>query len=147
MSTRSTPWPAGTPCWADLAVTDRDASCAFYSAVLGWDFTEPRDEFGGYVNATVQGDLVAGLAPKYSPDQAAAWTLYFATGDPASAATAIVDHGGSLIMGPDAVRDLGTIVLAVDVTGAAAGPQCTATRCGLSSASSASEVSGTSPAM
>jgi predicted enzyme related to lactoylglutathione lyase len=35
MSTRNEPWPAGTPCWVDLSVRDREAAQQFYSALLG----------------------------------------------------------------------------------------------------------------
>jgi len=38
MSTRTSRWPAGVPCWVDLATTDVAAARDFYGAVLGWSF-------------------------------------------------------------------------------------------------------------
>lgn len=35
MPTRTSPWPAGVPCWVDLTVSDVPAAQAFYGAVLG----------------------------------------------------------------------------------------------------------------
>ena len=39
MPTRDTPWPNGTPCWVDLGAADLDAAKAFYSSILGWEYT------------------------------------------------------------------------------------------------------------
>ena len=36
MTTRDTPWPDGTPCWADLGAQDIAKARAFYSDVLSW---------------------------------------------------------------------------------------------------------------
>ena len=36
MSTRTDPWPAGTPCWVDLSVPDVEGAVAFYADVLGF---------------------------------------------------------------------------------------------------------------
>jgi predicted enzyme related to lactoylglutathione lyase len=51
MSIRTSPWPNGVPCWADVMATDVRASGAFYSAVLGWTVPEPEEQWGGYVTA------------------------------------------------------------------------------------------------
>ena len=36
MSTRDTPWPDGTPCWADLGAPDIAKAREFYSDVFSW---------------------------------------------------------------------------------------------------------------
>ena len=50
MSTRTSPWPAGMPCWVDLTVPDLDAARRFYEGgprlVLRRTASE---EYGGYV--------------------------------------------------------------------------------------------------
>jgi len=51
MSTRTSRWPAGTPCWTDLATTDVAAAQDFYGPVLGWSFQATDDNYGGYVIA------------------------------------------------------------------------------------------------
>jgi predicted enzyme related to lactoylglutathione lyase len=43
MVTRDTPWPAGTPAWADVTVDDVPTAIAFYRALFGWDI-EPAAE-------------------------------------------------------------------------------------------------------
>jgi predicted enzyme related to lactoylglutathione lyase len=43
MSIRTSPWPNGVPCWADVMATDVRASGAFYTAVLGWKVPEPEE--------------------------------------------------------------------------------------------------------
>jgi hypothetical protein len=36
MTTRDTPWPDGTPCWADLGAPDIAKAREFYSDVFSW---------------------------------------------------------------------------------------------------------------
>ena len=36
MVIRDTAWPAGTPCWIDLAVDDIGRASAFYTGMFGW---------------------------------------------------------------------------------------------------------------
>ncbi len=43
--------------------TDVRASGAFYTAVLGWTVPEPDEQWGGYVVAEVDGQMVAGIGP------------------------------------------------------------------------------------
>ncbi|MGH3670407.1 MAG: hypothetical protein ACRDSH_07200, partial [Pseudonocardiaceae bacterium] len=45
MSTRTEPWPSGTPCWVDLAVPDVEAATKFYGAILGWTYSDTGEEF------------------------------------------------------------------------------------------------------
>ena len=35
MATRDTAWPAGTPCWIDLAVDDIMRASNFYTSLFG----------------------------------------------------------------------------------------------------------------
>ena len=81
MSRRSTPWPAGVPCWPDLNVPDVPAAAAFYATVLGWTCPEPDPDYGGYVIASVDGAAAAGIGPQTMPEIRPAWTLYIATDD------------------------------------------------------------------
>lgn len=121
MTRRSTPWPAGTPCWADLAVPDVAAAGSFYSAVLGWTLEEAGPEFGGYVMATVDGAAAAGIGPVQAEGQPAAWTLYFASADADATATAVAAAGGAVVMPPMDVGPLGRMFVAADPGGAVFG--------------------------
>jgi len=121
MTLRTTPWPAGTPCWVDLAVGDVRASSAFYSAVLGWEVATPDEEHGGYVIATADGAAAAGIGPRPRPDQPSAWTTYLATDDADATAAAVPEHGGAVLLPPGDVGPLGRIAVAADPTGAVFG--------------------------
>jgi predicted enzyme related to lactoylglutathione lyase len=121
MSLRTSPWPAGIPCWADLSTPDVPAAAAFYSAVLGWSFTEPDEEFGGYVIGSVKGAAAAGVGPQQQPGAPAAWTLYLAADDADASARAVKDAGGQVLLDPGDVGPLGRMLIAADPSGAVFG--------------------------
>ena len=119
MATRDTPWPAGTPCWIDLTVTDFDEAAEFYSTLFGWSVTPGGSEMGRYAIATMDDRPVAGLAPQMDPNQALpGWITYLATDDVDATARKIHDAGGSVLMDPMDVLDEGRIALALDPGGA-----------------------------
>ena len=122
MATRDTPFPPGTPCWVDLMSSDTARSRTFYSALLGWEFTEPNIEFGGYANASLEGHVVAGLMAKEAgvpfPD---CWSTYVSTADAAATIAKVADAGGTVRFGPDDVADLGRLGMLLDPAGAAIG--------------------------
>ena len=120
MSLRTSRWPAGVPCWADLMVPDMPAAAAFYSAVLGWTVPEPDEEYGGYVVAHVGGAAVAGIAPE-RPGARTGWTLYVATDDADATVRAAIEHGGTGLLPPGDVGPLGRIGVVADPTGAVFG--------------------------
>ena len=116
MSIRTSPWPAGVPCWADLMVPDVQAAGAFYAAVLGWEVPAPDEEHGGYVVAHRGGHAVAGIGPD-QPGARTAWTLYLATDD-ADATTATAEqYGATVLSAPDDVGPLGRMALLTDPAG------------------------------
>jgi predicted enzyme related to lactoylglutathione lyase len=121
MPVRHEPWPAGTPCWIDLAAADVTAARAFYSAVLGWEFTESGPEFGGYLMAAMEGEWVGGIGATMSPEQPTAWTVYLATSDVDTTAKAVTAAGGQVVAGPFDVGPPGRMAVALDPTGAAFG--------------------------
>ena len=120
MSIRSTPWPAGVPCWTDLMAPDVPAACAFYGAVLGWTFAEPEEQYGGYVVASCDGSVAAGIGP-VMPGARADWTLYLASDDADATAQAVRDNGGTVLRDPADVGPLGRMVVAQDPAGATFG--------------------------
>lgn len=118
MPVRTDPWPAGTPCWIDLAVPDMEAAKRFYAAVLGWEFTDSGEQYGNYAMCTRDGADTAGLSPMYTPGMPVAWTMYFASDDAAATVEAVRSAGGTVVFEPLQVMDLGTMALAIDPTGA-----------------------------
>ena len=117
MPTRDTPWPDGTPCWVDYGAADLDAAKAFYSGLFGWEYTGGEPEFGGYLNATLEGRQAAGLGPQQDPDDPPRWTTYFAASDAAATVARIRDAGGTVLVEPMEVGPMGTMVIALDPGG------------------------------
>ena len=117
MTTRTSPWPAGVPCWTDLMTPDVGDARMFYEAVLGWTFADTGDEYGGYVIGQVGGAAAAGIGPMQEGTRTA-WTLYFATGDADASAGQVEARGGTVIVPPGDVGPLGRMAVAADPTGA-----------------------------
>lgn len=99
---------------------DPEVAKGFYTGVLGWQFTEPDEQFGGYVMALVDGAPVAGLGP-VMPGARLGWTMYFAGDDADATAAAVREAGGTVFADPVAVGDLGRMFVAADPTGAVFG--------------------------
>ena len=120
MTIRTTRWPAGVPCWADLTAPDTAAAKAFYSDVIGWDFQDTEADYGGYAIATVGEAAAAGVgpaqagAPRPGPCTSPATT-------PTRRPRPVTGNGGTVIVAPGDVGPLGRMFIAADPTGAAFG--------------------------
>jgi uncharacterized protein len=117
MVTRATPWPAGTPCWIDLGVTDIPKALDFYRALFGWDIQEGPPEAGGYSMCMIGGKPVAGIGQSQG-DMPIFWTTYLATENADETAAKIKAAGGQVMMDPFDVMDVGRMFIAVDPGGA-----------------------------
>lgn len=120
MPTRTTPWPAGTPCWVDLSTPDLEAATAFYGPVLGWSFFDSGEEFGHYHICQTNGKAAAAIGP-CQEGQPAAWTMYLASDDVDATAKLITDNGGTVLVPPMDVAENGRMCVALDAAGAAFG--------------------------
>lgn len=121
MTTRDTPWPAGTPCWVDLGADDPAKARAFYSALFGWDIEVTGPETGEYGLASVGGKQVAGVGGKQSPDQPTVWTTYIASTDADATVDKAKSAGGQVFMEPMDVMDVGRMAIVADPGGAVFG--------------------------
>lgn len=121
MPTRTDPWPAGTPCWVDLAVPDVAAATEFYGAVVGWSFMDTGEEYGHYNIAQTDGHAAAAIGPLMQEGQPSVWTVYLASDDADATAKLIADNGGTVIAEPFDIPDTGRMCVALDPTGAAFG--------------------------
>ena len=106
MTIRTSPWPAGMPCWTDLSTPDVAAAKSFYTEVLGWGWQDTEDTYGGYAIAEVDGSAVAGVGPRHG-DAPVAWTLYLASDDVETLAQKAAEEGGQVLLAPDDVGALG----------------------------------------
>ncbi|MCK9898623.1 glyoxalase [Parafrankia colletiae] len=111
----------GAPCWVDLMTADVDGARRFYSELFGWTAQESDSEFGGYFNFTRNGRPVAGGMPKQQPELPDVWSVYLLTQDAEKTVAAVPEHGGSVMIPPMAVADLGTMAVVTDPAGAVIG--------------------------
>jgi predicted enzyme related to lactoylglutathione lyase len=110
----------GGPCWTELGTSDLEAAKRFYSDVFGWrPETDPRQEAGGYTVAHIGDAAVAALTPLFQESQPVAWNVSFAVTDADATAARIRAAGGTLLMEPIDVFDIGRFTVALDPGGAA----------------------------
>ena len=122
MVTRDSPWPTGTPCWVDLGVDDVSRANAFYSRLFGWDTQPGPPEAGGYTMCMLSGRPVAGIGPKMGPPEAPPfWTVYLASDDADETAGKVTAAGGTMLVAPMDVMDVGRMAVAADPAGAVFG--------------------------
>jgi predicted enzyme related to lactoylglutathione lyase len=112
----------GTPSWVELSSPDTDASAAFYRDVIGWSTTEPGPaETGGY-RMFQQGDQnVGGLMGHMQDGQPTAWSTYVSVADADEAAEKVKAAGGSVMLEPMDVMDIGRMAFFADPSGAVFG--------------------------
>jgi len=112
----------GTPSWVELSTPDTDASADFYAAVMGWQATEPGPpETGGYRMFQQQGKSVGGLMGQMQEGQPTAWSTYVSVADADETTSKVKAAGGSVIVEPMDVTDLGRMAVFADPTGAVFG--------------------------
>lgn len=107
----------GVPSWVDLGTADLAAAVAFYGALFGWEVAAAPPEESGYRWALLKGRKVAGFGPQVNPGTPY-WATYLSVEDAAGVAAAVVDHGGSTIVAPTDVLDLGHVAVLADPQGA-----------------------------
>jgi uncharacterized protein len=113
----------GTPSWVELSSSDTDAAASFYGEIFGWQATEPgpAEETGGYRMFTQDGKNVAGLMGHMQEGQPTAWSTYISVADADETAQKVKDAGGSVIVEPMDVMDIGRMAVFADPTGAVFG--------------------------
>ncbi|WP_394939768.1 VOC family protein [Psychromicrobium sp. YIM B11713] len=115
--------PVGAPCWIDLMTSDLEKSKAFYTALFGWSYeTGDQEKYGGYVTASKDGKMVAGLMHNEPgsgyPD---VWTTYLRTNDINKTVELATTNGGQVHLPPMDVPEQGRMGMLGDPSGAAVG--------------------------
>ena len=113
-----TKYEPGTPSWVDLGTSDPTESASFYSELFGWTITEGPPEAGGYRMCMLDDHAVAGLGPLMNADMPTRWTTYISVANADEIAAAIKDDGGSVLVEPMDVLDVGRMAVATDPGGA-----------------------------
>ncbi len=117
-------YPAGVPCWVDLAQDDPAAAGAFYSGLLGWDLEEgmPDDVPGSYLTATLGGRRVAAVGSRPAALPAGTgWLTHVWVEDADAAAARAAELGGTVVIPPQDVFDAGRSAVVSDPEGALIG--------------------------
>jgi predicted enzyme related to lactoylglutathione lyase len=118
-----TTYKPGTPSWVDFSSPDLDASIEFYGGLLGWEVPESEnaEQTGGYRQAMKNGKPVAGMMPKMQEEQPTVWSTYITVEDAQATAAAVTDAGGTVMVEPMEVMDLGSMAVFADPGGAVIG--------------------------
>ncbi|MDH6706870.1 putative enzyme related to lactoylglutathione lyase [Kitasatospora sp. MAA19] len=103
------------PCWVELGTSDPAAAEAFYSELFGWRADNGvRPEAGGYTQMFLGDAPAAAVTSLAGPQQPIAWTVAFAVIDADATVTKIKGAGGTVLMGPTDVFDLGRFAVVAD---------------------------------
>jgi uncharacterized protein len=111
----------GTFCWADLGTPDTAAAKRFYTGLFGWGVEDrPMGPDAFYTMLTVEGRAVAALyqqepVPTGAPPR---WLSYVSVAAAELSAQRTKALGGTVLMDPFDVLDVGRMALVQDPTGA-----------------------------
>ncbi|WP_427015414.1 VOC family protein [Pseudarthrobacter sp. P1] len=113
----------GSPCWIDLMTSDPAKAQDFYTQLFGWTYeTGDEEKYGGYIVASKDGKMVAGLMKNDSqsgyPD---VWSTYLRVEDINAASEAAAANGGQVYLPPMEVPEQGYMGMLGDASGAAVG--------------------------
>ncbi|WP_370943409.1 VOC family protein [Amycolatopsis sp. cg5] len=112
--------PSGIPCWIELTTTDEARAQHFYSNLFGWQYATNRDPATPtrrYSIASLNGVAVGGLYTG-ARNQPPGWTVHLSVQHTASAAEWVTELGGKVTLGPIAIPHRGSILHAIDASGA-----------------------------
>ncbi|AYF77773.1 VOC family protein [Nocardia yunnanensis] len=110
----------GDPIWTDLFTTDTDGAIAFYGELFGWT-ADIAPEHGNYITFRKDGKAVAGGMAGDADAGPSQWTIYLASTDAEATAAQVTAAGGTVVVPPTAVGDLGTFAVFGDKGGVGVG--------------------------
>ena len=114
--------PVGAPCWIELFTSDPEKTRAFYGKIFGWTWESAGPEYGGYFNFHKEGHQVAGgMTNDGAAGAPDGWSVNLATDKIDAVAENAVRMGGSVLMPPVQVMELGSMAILSDPGGAAIG--------------------------
>ena len=115
------PAAEGVFVWDELGTTDVDGAQGFYEEVFGWTTSEMGPEYGGYRIFNRGETGIAGLMSLPDESMPALWQPYVAVDDPDRTTAKAVELGGSTLMEPMDVPNVGRIAVLRDPQGATFG--------------------------
>ena len=115
-----TEFPEGTPCWIELATSDREAAKDFYTKLFGWTPSEvPMEPGNPYVLLQKNGTNAAALYTRRDNNVPPNWATYIAVTNADASAEKAKSLGGNVVAGPFDVMDMGRMAAVIDPSGAA----------------------------
>ena len=115
------PGSEGVFVWDELGTTDVDGAQRFYGEVFGWSTTDMGSEYGGYRIFQRGETRVGGLIALPDASMPAGWQPYVAVDDPDGTTAKANELGGSTLMEPMDVPNVGRIAVLRDPQGAVFG--------------------------
>ncbi|MBT2971605.1 MAG: glyoxalase [gamma proteobacterium symbiont of Ctena orbiculata] len=109
--------------WHELVTSDQEKSGWFFKKLLGWETKQvDAGEFGVYTLFQKDGKDIAGMMNPTpdTPKQAAYWHSYIAVEDVDGCAEAAPEIGGTVLVPPHDIADVGRICIVADPMGAVA---------------------------
>ncbi|MFJ2738765.1 VOC family protein [Streptomyces sp. NPDC087440] len=110
--------------WTELHTADPTAALDFYRSLFGWRSQEmevPGMVMAYAVISSAEGDVedmsFGGVAPA-RPDESTAWISYFGVADPDATANRVVESGGSVVVPPSDIPEVGRMAFFADPAGA-----------------------------
>lgn len=111
--------------WYELMTTDQDAAIAFYTAVVGWNAadTENGDAIGMRYTHLMAGERGVGGIMQLTDQMRAGgarpgWVGYIGVADTDAKAQEIAEAGGTILMPPGDIPNVGRFALVADPAGA-----------------------------
>ncbi len=112
----------GTFCWFELATTDIAAARRFYMDLFGWSMREDPTGVAPYTMFRIDGqDVAAGytlMKEQLDAGVGPHWMHYVSVTDAAETAAKAAEQGGTVLMGPLDVMDVGRMAVIRDPQGA-----------------------------
>jgi uncharacterized protein len=115
------PASEGVFVWDELGTTDVDGAQRFYEDVFGWTTTDMGAEYGGYRIFNLGETRIAGLMALPDESIPAQWQPYVAVDDPDATTAKATELGGSALLEPMDVPNVGRIAALRDPQGATFG--------------------------
>jgi predicted enzyme related to lactoylglutathione lyase len=114
----------GSLCWNELMTSDTDVAGAFFARLFGWERDElDMGDMGIYTLFTLASttDNVGGMVALPGPEVPPHWMVYIGVADCETSAQQVVDLGGTIIVPPTEIPDIGCFAIAADPHGATFG--------------------------
>jgi uncharacterized protein len=109
-----------TVCWADLSTPHPQRVQEFYSGLFGWELAKDPKDPSGYIHIKNGEHFIGGIpsAEHRNPNAPPHWLLYFQVAGPEAATGKAAQLGGTVLMPPRKMENVGTWSIVADPQGA-----------------------------